>query len=354
MIGSRQPRTVSVGNKVSLMNKVRKPKYVLLTLVVGLGLVMSGCAKHAPQNTLDPAGPVAKKIDGLFHLTFWIAAGVFVLVEFGIVYLVWRYRHRDDRPEPKQVHGNTRLEITWTVLPALLLAFVAIPTFATIFQLAKEPKDAIRVTVIGHQFWWEYHYDDLGVTAANELHMPTGRPVEFTLKSADVIHSFWIPRLSGKHDVEPGRVSRIHMTADKPGTYLGQCAEFCGLSHANMRLRAIAQTPEDFDAWVQAQKQPAAAAPAGTPAADGFTLFGAKGCGGCHTVGGVSEGMVGPNLTHVYSRQAFAGDTFDMTPANLRKWLLDPPGVKPGSKMPNLGLTPTEAANLVAYLQTLK
>ena len=337
-----------------MVRKARTPKHLLLTLVVGLGLVMTACAKNAPQNTLSPEGPVAKKIDSLFTLTFWIAVGVFVIVEGGVVYLVWRYRHRDGRPEPKQVHGNTRLEITWTVLPALLLAFVAIPTFATIFELAKEPKNPIRVTVIGHQFWWEYHYEDLGVTAANELHMPTGRPVELTLKSADVIHSFWIPKLAGKHDVEPGRVSRIHMTASKPGTYLGQCAEFCGLSHANMRLRGIAQTPADFDAWVQAQKQQAAPAPPGTAAADGFVLFGAKGCGGCHTVAGVSEGQVGPNLTHVYSRQAFAGDTFDMTPANLQAWLLDPPGVKPGAKMPNLGLTPTEAANIVAYLQTLK
>jgi cytochrome c oxidase subunit 2 len=193
---------------------VRKSKHVLLTLVVGLGLLMTACAQNAPQDTLDPQGPVARKIDSLFTLTFWIAAGVFVLVEFGVVYLVWRYRHRDDRPEPKQVHGNTKLEITWTVLPALLLAGVALPTFATIFQLAKEPKNPIRVTVVGHQFWWEYHYEDYGITTANELHMPTGRPVELTLKSVDVIHSFWIPSLGGKHDVEPGRIGRLHYSAD--------------------------------------------------------------------------------------------------------------------------------------------
>jgi cytochrome c oxidase subunit 2 len=321
---------------------------------VGVGLLTAACAQHAPQDTLKPEGPVARKIDGLFNLSFWLAVGVFVLVEFGIVYLIWRYRHRDDRPEPVQVHGNTRLEITWTVLPALLLLVVAVPTFRTIFELARTPKDPIRVTVTGHQFWWQYDYTDLGVTAANEVHLPTGRPVEFTLKSDDVIHSFWIPRLGGKHDVEPGRVARISLQADKPGVFLGQCVEFCGLSHANMRLRAFAQTPTDFDKWIAAQRTPAPSPAPGTAAADGLALFGVKGCSGCHTVEGVSTGKVGPNLTHVYSRSAFAGDTFDMTPDNLRMWLQNPPKVKPGSKMPNLGLSPDEITSLVAYLQTLK
>ena len=334
--------------------KVRNPRRIWIALVVGVGLVTAACAKHAPQTTLKPEGQPGQKINGLFHLTFWIAAGVFVLVEFGVVYLIWRYRHRDDRPEPVQVHGNTRLEITWTVLPAVLLLFVAVPTFRTIFQLAKTPTDPIRVTVTGHQFWWQYDYTDLGITTANEVHMPTGRNIEFTVKSEDVIHSFWIPRLSGKHDAEPGRVARISMKADNPGVYLGQCAEFCGLSHANMRLRAFAQTPDDFDKWVAAQKAPPATPTPGTPAGDGYALFSVKGCAGCHTVNGVSTGMVGPNLTHVYSRSAFAGDTFDMTPDNLRMWLHDPPGVKPGSKMPNLNLSSAEITNLIAYLQTLK
>ena len=333
---------------------MRNPRRIWFALIVGVGLVTAACAKHAPQTTLKPEGPVGRKIDSLFHLTFWIAAGVFVLVEFGIVYLVWRYRHRDDRPEPVQVHGNTRLEITWTVLPAVLLMFVAVPTFRAIFQLAEAPKDPIRVTVTGHQFWWQYDYTDLGITTANEVHMPTGRNIEFTVKSDDVIHSFWIPRLSGKHDAEPGRVARISMKADKPGVYLGQCAEFCGLSHANMRLRAFAQTPADFDKWVSDQKAMPTQPPTGTTAGDGFALFQVKGCAGCHTVNGISTGMVGPNLTHVYSRSAFAGDRFDMTPDNLRMWLHNPPGVKPGSKMPNLGLSSNEITNLVAYLQTLK
>jgi cytochrome c oxidase subunit 2 len=329
-------------------------KRALYALVVGVGVLTAACAKHAPQTTLKPEGPVARKIDNLFVPVFWVAVFFFVLVEFGVVFLVWRYRHRDDRPEPVQVHGNTRLELTWTLLPALVLMAVAIPTFKTIFDLARKPKDPIRVTVIGHQFWWEYRYTDLGVVAANELHIPVGRPVELTLKSDDVIHSFWIPRLGGKHDVEPGRVSRITYQADHPGSYIGQCVEYCGLSHANMRLRAFSHTAADFDKWVADQKAAAPTPATGTAASEGLTLFSAKGCSGCHTVEGVSTGHVGPNLTHVYSRTAFAGDTFDMTPGNLHMWLHDPPGVKPGAKMPNLGLSTSEIDNLVAYLQTLK
>ena len=333
---------------------VRKPKSLLLTLVVGIGLLSAACAQHAPQDTLKPAGPAATKIDHLFDFVFWIAAGVFVLVEFGILYLVVRYRHRDNRPEPVQVHGNTRLEITWTLIPALILLGVAFPTIKTIFDLNRKPKDPIRVTVTGHQFWWEYDYTDLGFKTANEVHMPVNRPVYFTIKSADVIHSFWIPKLGGKHDAEPGRTAEVTLEASKAGVYLGQCVEFCGLSHANMRLRAFAQSAPDFDKWVADQKTAAATPPAGTPAADGLALFTVKGCSGCHTVDGVSTGMVGPNLTHVYSRSAFAGDTFDMTPDNLAVWLHDPPAVKPGSDMPNLGLSSAEVKSLVAYMQTLK
>ena len=326
----------------------------MVALIVGVGLLTSACAQHAPQDTLKPAGKAARSIDHLFVGVFWIAAFFFVLVEFGVLYMILRYRHRDDRPEPVQVHGNTRLEVGWTIVPALILLVVGGFTFKVLFDLNRKPANPMRVTVIGHQFWWEYQYPDLGIVTANELHLPVKKPVRVTLKSIDVIHSFWVPRLAGKHDVEPGRVSQINLEADKPGTYLGQCAEFCGLSHANMRLRAFAQTPADFQTWVNAQHQGPATPAAGTPSADGLALFTTKGCSGCHTINGLSKGNVGPNLTHVYSRSAFAGDTFDMTPANLRAWLHDPPGVKPGAKMPNLGLSSDEITKLIAYLETLK
>jgi cytochrome c oxidase subunit 2 len=325
-------------------------------LAVAALLLLVSCAPNAPQDTLKPKGPVARDIDHLITPVFIVAAIVFVLVQGLVLYTTIKFRHRDDAPEPVQIHGNTRLELTWTLIPAFILLAIAVPTIATIFKLARKPSNAVNVTVIGHQFWWEFRYTDYGIVTANELHMPTGRPVELTLKGdpIDVIHSFWVPPLGGKTDVIPGRTNHMHYTADNPGTYLGQCTEYCGLSHANMRVRAIAQPPDEFQAWVTAQEAPAAAPTTGTPAADGMALFSSKGCAGCHTIQGVSTGMVGPNLTHLQSRTTFAGGMFDMSPGNLHMWLHDPPGVKPGSKMPNLKLSGDEIDKLVAYLETLQ
>jgi cytochrome c oxidase subunit 2 len=323
-------------------------------LLVGLAVLMAGCAQRAPQDTLRPASPDTRTIAHLYHLTFWVAVFVFILVEGLLVFAVVRHRDRgEEGPEPIQTHGNTRLELGWTVAPALILLVLAVPTIGTLLRLSRSRPNPVRVTVIGHQWWWEYRYTDLGVITANELHLPVHRNVELTLKSDDVIHSYWVPRLFGKHDVEPGRVSKINASADDPGVYLGQCVEFCGLSHANMRLRAIAQTATDFDTWVASQKVRPAAPAAGSDAEAGMALFTTKGCAGCHTVDGISSGMVGPNLTHVTSRTSFAGSTLEMNPENLRKWLHDPPGVKPGSKMPNLHLSDDEITKLIAYLETL-
>ena len=205
----------------------------------------------------------------------------------------------------------------WTLIPALILFAIAIPTITTIFDLAKKPANALQVTVIGHQFWWEYRYDDLGITTANELNIAAGQPVELTLESIDVIHSYWIPPLAGKTDVIPGRQNHMSFEADKPGTYLGQCTEFCGLSHANMRATAVAHTQADFDTWVARQKSAAVAPPEGSAAAEGLALFNGKGCAGCHTVEGVSQGKVGPNLTHLQSRATFAGSIFALNEDNL-------------------------------------
>jgi len=323
-------------------------------ILASLSLALVGCAKHAPQDTLKPAGPNARTIDNLINPVFIVAGVIFVLVEGMALVFTLKYRHRDDAPEPVQIHGNTRLEVGWTLLPALILLAVAIPTIATIFKLSRRPAHAINVTVTAHQWWWEYDYPDLGVVTANELHMPLDQPLEITLKGADVIHSFWVPKLGGKTDVVPGRANHMSLRGDKVGTFLGQCTEFCGLSHANMHLKAMVQTRSDFDAWVAGQRQAAPEPAEGAPAADGKALFTQKSCSGCHTIGGVSSGKVGPNLTHVYSRTSFAGSMFEMSPVNLRIWLGNPPGVKPGSKMPNLKLSPDEINKLIAYLQTLK
>ena len=322
----------------------------------GLLLALSACAEKAPQDTMEPAGPVSRKILHLSEPVFLIAGIVFVLVQGLVIFAVLKFRDRPDKPgpEPEQVHGNTKLEVGWTLIPALILFSIAIPTIKTIFDLSHKPANALQVTVIGHQFWWEYRYDDLGITTANELSIVAGKPVEMTLESIDVIHSYWIPPLAGKTDVIPGRENHMSFEADKPGTYLGQCTEFCGLSHANMRARAIAYTQADFDSWVARQKSAAVTPPEGSQAAAGLALFNGKGCAGCHTVEGVSQGKVGPNLTHLQSRTTFAGSIFTLNEDNLRTWLEDPPGVKPGSVMPDLGLTEDEITKLIAYLETLQ
>lgn len=333
------------------------PRSIRRLLAPGFGLAllaMAGCAKNAPQDTLEPHGPVARQIDNLINPVFIVAGVIFVLIQGLALFLTIRYRHRADRPDPVQVHGNSKLEIAWTLAPALILLSIAIPTIRTIFDLADTPDGAMRVTVVARQFWWEYRYEDLGVVTANELHIPVGQPVALRLEGRDVIHSFWVPALAGKTDVVPGRVNHMYFEADEPGTYLGQCTEYCGLSHANMRLKAIAQPPEEFQQWVANQRLAAVAPKDGTPAAEGLVLFNSKGCAGCHTIEGVSKGQVGPNLTHLQARGTFAGAIFETTPEELARWLANPPGVKPGSLMPNLNLSQAEIAKLVAYLETLR
>ncbi len=341
-----------------LARRLRAPtaRRVRLGALAGLAaLAVAACAPNAPQTTLDPKGPNAQTISNLIDPVFWVAGIVFVLVEGMAVIFVIKYRDRgDNSPEPVQIHGNSRLEVGWTLIPAAILVAVAIPTIATIFKLSHKPANAINVTVTAHQWWWEYSYPDLGLVTANELHMPVNQPLEIKLVGADVIHSFWVPALAGKTDVIPGQNNHMSMTGSTVGSYLGQCTEFCGLSHANMRLKAFVQTPEEFKSWVDGQRLAATAPPGGSPAEAGLALFAVKGCAGCHTVEGVAAGKVGPNLTHLQSRTSFAGAMFNMSPENLAIWLKNPPGVKPGSKMPNLNLSGDEITKLVAYLETLK
>jgi cytochrome c oxidase subunit 2 len=309
------------------------------------------------MNFLKPEGPIAREADRLWDITFFISVVVFFIVEGALVLILIKFREGAHRGEPKQVHGHTRFEILWTIIPVLLLVGVAYITVPVIFTQAREPEGALKVEVIGHQWWWEYKYDN-GVVTANDLHIPTDRPVFLELKSVDVIHSYWIPKLAGKQDVVPGRVNHLTIEATEPGTYLGQCAEYCGLSHANMRATAVAHEPADFDTWVQEQLADSANDPL---AAEGRELFlngtfaGGQQCVSCHAVKGTpAQGIVGPNLTHLGSRERFAGSMFERTDENLAAWLEDPPARKPGSKMPDLDLTDEQITALVAYLQSLK
>ena len=318
-------------------------------------LVFTACSEKLPQDSLAPEGPVARKLDNLINPVFIVAGIVFVLVEGLVVVFALRYRRRSDDDQPVQVHGNSRLELTWTIIPAAILFVVALFTLNTIAEINRTPKgdDVLQVTVIGHQWWWEYQYPAEGITTANELHIPINRPVAVSLTSADVIHAFWPPKLAGKLDAVPGRINHMTIEADKPGTYYGQCGEFCGLSHADMRLRVVAHTAADYAAWVAANTATPEVPTTGDAAA-GATLFRQKGCASCHTVAGYAKGQVGPDLSHLHQRKTFAGAIFDMNDENLRKWLRNPPKEKEGSIMPNLQLSEDEITKLIAYLDTLK
>jgi cytochrome c oxidase subunit II len=362
---------------------VKRPssgRRLLTLLALSLGAVaLAGCGDietQTRQSALHPAGPYAQDPHDLIIYVFIIAAVVFVLVHALIIYSIVKYRQRrdDDGSLPVQVHGNTRLEIFWTIIPALILAAIAVPTVQMIFSQMEEPEDAFVVEVIGHRWWFEYYYPEYDIYTANEMAIPTGQPVRLQMTASDpardpsqgVIHSYWVPRLAGKQDLIPGQTTFLNLEADQPGRYLGQCAEYCGLSHVNMRVRVEAMEAADFDAWVQAQQTPAAE-PTDELAARGRELFGDLGarqaCAACHQVwegdGARSPGS-GPDLTHLMSREEFAGAIHDLTPENLREWLRDPNSMKPmqyevnGIGMPDLQLTDEELDALVAYLLTLE
>jgi cytochrome c oxidase subunit 2 len=340
------------------------PRMRGVALAGGLVLALGGCTANAPQDTLKAHGSQAQMLNSLFIPVFWIAVAVFIFVAGIVGTAVYKFRARSDDEAPKQVHGNTRLEIMWTIAPAVLLASIAIPTVKFVFNLASIPQHAMTVNVTGHRWWWQMDYADPSdssktlFTTASELHMPVKEKVVITLTSVDVIHNFWVPELAGKLYAIPGRHNTLVMEADTPGTYYGQCAEYCGTSHANMRLRVIAQTPADYATWVSAQEAgpalTAATASAGSDAAVGAQVFTSAGCAGCHAISGVSTGAVGPDLTHFKSRSVFAGAIFENTDNNLRLWLANPPRQKPGSVMPNLNLSADQINQLIAYLDGLK
>ncbi len=322
-----------------------------------LAVVVAGCAGPFPQSALRPRSDFGGAVDRLFLDIFWWAAFVFVVVEALLVIALWRFRHREGRPTPKPTHGHTALEIAWTLAPAVILVFVAVPTVRTIFATAGEaPADALQVSVIGHQWWWEYRYPDLGVVTADEMHVPVGKSVRVSITSADVIHSFWAPALGGKRDAIPGRVNYIAFRADSVGDYPGQCAEFCGASHANMRLHVIVDSDSAFRAWVAAEQAGPGLPARGSLAERGKAVFSRNACIGCHTIQGVSPGIIGPNLTHGGSRTTIAGGMFPNDSATLAKWIADAPALKPGSIMTRMQppLSDADIAALVAYLQSLR
>ena len=333
----------------------------LVSTLVMLGL--SGCELSSPQSIMETAGPVARSQLELFEFTFWLATGVFAVVTAALIFAMWQYRRRDDQEGlPPQVHGSMGLEIAWTLATAVILVISGIPTVNLIFKNQSHVEasaDDLVVNVVGYQWWWEFEYPELGITTANELHIPTGRRVVLNLNSGDVLHAFWVPKLAGKRDLIPNQDNQLWLQADEPGMYYGQCAELCLTAHAYMRFRVIASDEQGFDTWVAAfneDTQQVAAQP--NPFAEGEALFKTKGCANCHAVSGYAMGQGAPDLTNFGMRHTLAAGVLDNTPENLAAWLADPQAIKPGNYMPTLWAVDdperdTQIAAIVAYLESL-
>lgn len=323
--------------------------------LLGLVLLLSACSSSAPQSTITDESVNNNRIWDVYTILWIAAAIVFVLVEGLLVYTIIKFRSRPKtahgRPVP--VHGNTRLEIIWTIIPAIVLVVIAVPTLQVLAELEERPdpsEDPLKVSVIAHQFYFEFQYEAEGIGTTNELHIPANRKVDLALMSDDVIHALWAPRLGGKVDSIPGRINHMWLEAHEPGEYAGQCAEFCGVGHGNMRFKVIVHEEADFLAWVEEQKNPQ---PGGDVAAgEAFFLNGP--CAGCHMIDGTSAGgTLGPNLTHFASQPQIAG-VLENTEENLKTWLANPPAVKPGTGMPNLNLSQKQIDDLTAFLMTLE
>ena len=334
------------------------PSLWVLPLLLAAGCERSNLRKY-PQTIFHPTTEYAERVIKLQDLTLYLGVAVGILVFLLLAFIITRFRYRPGMPEPQQTHGNTTLELAWTLIPAIILAVIAVPTVQTIFATqAPAPANALTVNVVGWQWWWEFRYPINGgrdtVLTANEIHVPVGTPVQLRMTAGDVLHSFWVPQIGGKRDLIPNKVNTIVFTPREPGLYLGQCAEFCGDSHALMKMRLIAHTPADYREWLRNEASPAME-PADSSVALGKKLVTQGACAGCHLIKGTPMvGRIGPNLTHFGRRRTMAAGLMENNAENLTAWLHNPPAVKPGAKMPNLGLKDEEIRYIVAYLQSLQ
>ncbi|MFN8579621.1 MAG: cytochrome c oxidase subunit II [Gemmatimonadaceae bacterium] len=382
------------------MTRFLRPRQLVTAgSLAALSLIVAACSGNYPNSTFQHTTEFNRDLTHIWNTMMFWGFLVFVIVEVLLIVVMIRYRRRPDSPEPQHVHGNAAMEITWTVTPALVLAFIAVPTVKAIWKYeAPAPQGALQVEVTGHQWWWEFKYPELGITTANELYIPAGRPVNFALRTVDVIHSFWIPGLAGKRDAISGKTNYLWFTPDSSGVngWIGSCNEFCGTSHANMRFRVFTVAPADFDSWASHQKgaavfpppappapdttskgKAAAAAPAPAPAPvqvsegyvfpkdkipahvipdtptpaglsfpegltgdaqRGMEIYSRSACIGCHKIDGnrMSVG-IGPNLTHVASRATIAGGLFPNDARHLSLWIKNARKMKPGVTMNTLG-----------------
>ncbi len=312
-----------------------------------------------------PLSLPAEMIMSTAMVVLWITLGIFIVVTTLLVYIVIRYRQRpsDDGSEPPQVYGSTNIELAWTVIPILITVVLILVTSRTIGEIQNKALsgNALQIRLVGHQWWWEVNYPGLGIITANEIHVPMSdrdpaksRPTHIELQSADVIHSFWVPQLAGKTDLVPNRTNKTWIEPFETGVYFGNCAEYCGTQHANMLLRVIVHTPEDFDRWVAAQKAPIPA-PATPAEIEGERLFYATSCINCHKVGdSIAQGIFGPDLSKLMLRQTIGAGVAPLDDKHLWAWVKDPQELKVGCLMPDMQLLDAEVDSIVAYLKTLK
>ena len=316
--------------------------------------------RDGPTSIFAPKGTPAHLIFGLSIFVLAITAAIFLTAGGMLAYVLIRYRQRatDSDREPPQIYGSGQIELSWTVIPTLIVVMLFLTTARIVFDTAyaSKPEGALDVVVIGHQFWWEFRYPKLGIVTANELHIPVSDPRSPTptyleMSSSDTVHSFWVPQLAGKTDVIPNRVNTMWIDPEKPGLYLGQCAQYCGTQHAKMLLRVYGQSRSDFDAWVAQQQQPAKQ---DGSASEGRAVFLSNACINCHTIAGtVATGRFGPDLTHLASRDTIASGAVENTPENLKKWIDNPAQMKPGCLMPPMHLNDHDLDAVTAYLTTL-
>lgn len=366
------PKFIGVTHPVTIRRLF--PIFTLALALVFVGGVLPALAQDGEPcqdcpvsfempSILDPSSPGAAEISQLFYVIMGIATVVFVGVEGLLFYSIFRFRNRP-ASEAVQTHGNTKLEIAWTTVPAIILVVLLGFTLRTMASVrAPVPGDALKIKVIGHQWWWEFQYPEWGIKTANQLVVPVNRPIAVELESFDVQHGFWVPQLFGKMDALPGHLNKMNFTVAELGKYGGQCTQLCGVQHAMMRFQIIAVSAAQFSDWALRQVKEADP-PTDAAAVRGLALM-EKNCAACHAVNGTpAVSAVGPNLTHLWSRDFFAGGILPLTQENITRWVNNAPAIKPGTIMPDYSainkstgqprLSAQEVDDIVAYLNTLK
>jgi len=358
-----------------------------LSIVMVLSILLMACNPEGPQSTFDAQGPVSEIQKNLFLFTFWIAVIVFIVVEGAILFVTFRYRRKNDEL-PVQTHGNLKLEITWTIIPAIIIVIIAIPTVIGIWQTQVMPdeEDSLVINAVGHQWWFEFNYPSEEVVTANELHLPEDTNVIVNIESQDVLHSFWIPKIAGKVDMVPNHENQLWIKADNPGLYYGQCAEFCGVAHAMMRFRVIVHSNEDYQNWLEYMRTPPQDLVSGSDEDEGRKLF-VGNCSMCHTYDSYKKAayhkeinsqynrweewkkdkensaiVSAPNLTHFGNRITLGAGLKENNYDNLVKWIEDPDSIKIGTRMKNHAaiyttenkLSDLEIEQIAKYLLSLK